>query len=143
MTLERLKKILTAYGANPSLWPADERSAAEAFVAASSEAKELVDCARELDIQLDAAPAPNPASTSFMDRIASIEAPKQAVVAPAARAGFSLSSLFGFNRVLPRAVGLASVCALGIVVGVSGAGRTTTHTQVVDASAYLITNPAL
>ena len=89
MTLERLKKILTAYGANPSLWPADDRAMAEAFVAASPIAKELVDCARELDIQLDAAPAPNPASASFMDRLANIEAPKQAVVEPAARAGFA------------------------------------------------------
>jgi len=143
MTLERMKEILAAYGADPALWPADERPMAEAFIAASTKARELADCARALDLQLAAAPTPSPASAAFMDRLASMEVPKHAVPKPAAGTRASLAQLFGFNSFLPRAVGLASICALGIVVGASGIGRTTPHTQVIDASAYLITNPAL
>lgn len=34
MTLERFRRIVEAYGADPGRWPADERGAAQAFAAA-------------------------------------------------------------------------------------------------------------
>lgn len=63
MEMSRFKRILDAYGADPRRWPAAEREAALAFLAASPEAAGLQRQAETLDLLLDAAPAlePSPA----------------------------------------------------------------------------------
>lgn len=61
MDLRRLQALLDAYGAEPARWPADERGAAQALLAAEPAARARLDQARRLDLALDrlpAAPAP-------------------------------------------------------------------------------------
>ncbi|MEN6541962.1 hypothetical protein [Parvibaculum sp.] len=69
MTLERLAEIAGAYGASPKLWPVDERHAAEALVAGSSDARALVAEAGDLDRLLAMAPAVEAPSTELLSRI--------------------------------------------------------------------------
>ena len=61
MTMDRLNTLLDAYGASPSRWPAEEREAAEAMIAASDAARAVFAAAAHLDAMLDQAPAPPPA----------------------------------------------------------------------------------
>lgn len=61
MTMDRLNTLLEAYGASPSRWPAEEREAAEAMIAASDEARAAFAEAAHLDSMLDQAPPPPPA----------------------------------------------------------------------------------
>ncbi|PKQ07552.1 MAG: hypothetical protein CVT72_02765 [Alphaproteobacteria bacterium HGW-Alphaproteobacteria-11] len=68
ITIERLKEIVDAWGASPSRWPEAERRAAEALLAASSEARGLVAEAQSLDALLDAAPVEAP-SAALMARL--------------------------------------------------------------------------
>jgi hypothetical protein len=96
MTYERLSRIVDAYGASPARWPADERLAAEAFLAASAEAQALVEDARTLDFLLDKAPVDAP-SDALVSRL--MAARPRAV--PAANAGRSRP---GFLRGLVDAV---------------------------------------
>jgi hypothetical protein len=60
MTLERLRTLIAAYGANPARWPLAERPAAEAFLARSPEARAALADAEPLDTLLDAVPALSP-----------------------------------------------------------------------------------
>jgi hypothetical protein len=57
MNLKRFKEIVEAYGADPARWPARERAAAEAFLASSSEARQLREAEARLDDVLDRATA--------------------------------------------------------------------------------------
>lgn len=100
MNAERLAEILEAYGADPKRWPADERAAAEALLAAGAGAEALAE-ARALDAALatDDAGAP---SELLMRRL---------------------------QRAAPRAVSwraaaaLAACAVLGLVLGYGGAMR--------------------
>ena len=60
MTLERLRTLIAAYGANPARWPLAERPAAEALMARSPEACAALADAEPLDTLLDAVPALSP-----------------------------------------------------------------------------------
>jgi hypothetical protein len=60
MTFERLAQLLDAYGAAPYRWPPEEREAALALLANSSEARAECDRAARLDAVLDRAPAEQP-----------------------------------------------------------------------------------
>jgi hypothetical protein len=60
MTLERLRALIAAYGANPARWPLAERPAAEALLARSPEARAALADAEPLDTLLDAVPALSP-----------------------------------------------------------------------------------
>lgn len=60
MDLERLERLLDAYGASPERWPVEERQAALALLDRSAEARARRDLAAQLDALLDAAPAPEP-----------------------------------------------------------------------------------
>ena len=84
MTLDRLREIVEAYGAAAHRWPVAEREAALALVTGNSDARALVDEALTLDLMLDAAPAPAPASTELVARIM---AARPRAVAVAAVAG--------------------------------------------------------
>ena len=56
MTLDRLKEIVGAYGADPARWPATERVAAQDLLERSAAARRLRDEAAALDRILDQAP---------------------------------------------------------------------------------------
>lgn len=62
MDMQRLEVLLDAYGADPARWPAAERAAALALLAADPAAQAWLEQARRLDRALDALPpAPAPA----------------------------------------------------------------------------------
>ncbi len=60
MTLQRLQQLLEAYGANPERWPLEERAAAVALLARSTEARAKQAEAARLDTLLDLAPVVQP-----------------------------------------------------------------------------------
>ena len=60
MTLNRLRTIVEAYGADPRRWPEAERGPAEALVAESTAARDLVARAGRLDAALAEAAADVP-----------------------------------------------------------------------------------
>ena len=60
MTLQRLQQLLDAYRANPEQWPWEERVAALALLAYSTEARAQRDAAAGLDALLDLAPVAQP-----------------------------------------------------------------------------------
>lgn len=124
MTLERLKTILDAYGAQPGRWPAEERAAAEALVARSAEARTALAEAEGLDGALaawqpevpEAALARLTATTAFP--------PPQAAPARAGRPRTDRNSGNWWGGRLqaalwPRAAAFAGMAMLGIAVGLS------------------------
>jgi hypothetical protein len=60
MTLERLRTLIAAYGADPARWPLAERPAAKTLLARSPEARAALADAEPLDTLLDAVPALSP-----------------------------------------------------------------------------------
>ena len=62
MTIERLRDILDAYGADPLHWPPNERITAQAFAARDPRAVALVAEAEALDRLLDMAPVQAPSA---------------------------------------------------------------------------------
>ncbi|MBI3784265.1 MAG: hypothetical protein HY270_12790 [Deltaproteobacteria bacterium] len=56
MSLERLRALLDAYGANPDRWPPQERAAALALLEQSPEAQRWRDASARIDALLDHAP---------------------------------------------------------------------------------------
>jgi hypothetical protein len=57
MSLDRLRALLEAYGADPDRWPPEERNAALALLAQTPEAQRWRDASARLDALLDQAPA--------------------------------------------------------------------------------------
>ncbi|MGB5949740.1 MAG: hypothetical protein WBG82_10510 [Parvibaculum sp.] len=132
MTIGRLTELLAAYGADPKRWPADERPAAEAMLAASADARALAERERELDLMLDAAPdAEVPAA--LIERLVAAR-PRPAVARPivarpgAARQRSVVGGERGFLAGFARAVwpygspalpagALAASIVLGIAFG--------------------------
>lgn len=107
MTLERLREILAAYGADQEHWPAAERDAALALLTASPEAREAARDAMALDDLL--ARYDNPAAGAFD--------PRRVVAATQSAAPAN------DNRVEIRwhnLAGLAAAAVVGFVVGWSG-----------------------
>jgi|CXWL01.1.fsa_nt_gi anti-sigma-K factor RskA len=60
ISLERLRELLDAYGAEPAHWPEHERSSAERLLASSETARQCLRAAVDLDRALDhwSVPAP-------------------------------------------------------------------------------------
>lgn len=128
MTMGRLTELLAAYGADPRRWPADERPAAEAMLAASADARALAERERELDLMLDAAPDAEVPAALIERLVAARPRPMAAGPMAAARqrpvAGGMRSFLAGFARAvwpygspaLPAGA-LAASIMLGIAFG--------------------------
>lgn len=68
MSLERLRALLDAYGANPDRWPPQERAAALALLEQSPEAQRWRDASARIDALLDHAPGFE-VSATLIDRI--------------------------------------------------------------------------
>ena len=130
MTLERLDSLLAAYGADEAGWPADERQAAHELIAASDEARRLLEEARELDALLNAAPVEEP-SAELVERLMAArprELPRELTGARRVSGGMRKKggSLRGFAAALwPYgssafpAGALAASLVLGIALGTS------------------------
>ncbi|MEQ8281618.1 MAG: hypothetical protein RIC04_02510 [Parvibaculum sp.] len=121
-SIERLKEIVDAWGASPSRWPEAERGAAEALLAASSEARGLVAEAQRLDALLDAAPVEAP-SAALMERLMAAR-PRPAANAPsrtvAERRGWwraLVDTVWPDGSPAVAAGTLAASIMLGVVVG--------------------------
>jgi hypothetical protein len=98
MTLERLARILEAYGADPARWPHAERDAARSLLDRSADARALRDAAAALDGLLDRAATAEP-SPALAGRILA-RAPRSKVVWLRAR--------------VVTAVGLAAAASLAL-----------------------------
>jgi hypothetical protein len=83
VALTRLSELLDAYGGAPERWPDEERDAALALLARSTEARALRDQAARLDALLDRLPAALP-SPGLEDRIVAA-ARREGPPAPPAR----------------------------------------------------------
>ena len=105
MTLERLRRLLDAYGARPGSWPEAEREAARELIARSPEARGLCEAAAALDALLEHAPAPEP-SPALARRIL-VTAPRPTVLPFPGWSGRS-------RRRLVAAVGLAAAATLAV-----------------------------
>lgn len=118
MTLDRFRRIVAAYGADPVRWPPEERALATAFMAQTAAAHDLLAEARDLDRALDdlVAEVPEPA----MARLAAATAfpPPQATSSRGDRWRPDLRAALGL-ALWPRAAALASMAVLGIVVGLA------------------------
>lgn len=121
MTIERLKALAEAYGADLRRWPASERPFAESLVATDPAARSALEEAASLDLLLDASPRPTP-SAALAARILA--------AAPKAReARAHLSRIFWF-----LGAGWAAAACAGVVAGV---GLTTHLTADEQADAIL------
>ena len=116
MTLNRLRTIVEAYGADPRRWPEAERGSAETLVAESAAARDLVARAGRLDAVLAEAVADVPdAALARLTAATAFPPPRQESRSPTGGGWLnSLASAFW-----PRATVLASMAALGIIVGLA------------------------
>lgn len=74
ITLDRLRVVLDAYGADPERWPAEERASAVALIDGSAEARALFEETARLDRALDRLPEPA-VSAALYHRVRRLEAP--------------------------------------------------------------------
>ena len=121
MTIERLKALAEAYGADLRRWPASERPFAESLATADPAARAVLAEAATLDALLDASPRPAP-SAALAARVLA--------AAPRAReARAHLGRIFWF-----LGAGWAAAACAGVVAGV---GLTTHLTADEQADAIL------
>jgi hypothetical protein len=134
MTMDRLKTLLDAYGASPARWPAEERAAAEAMIAASDEARAAFAEAARLDSLLDRA-APPPPADRLGWRLRGIGPKAEPTVS-------SLQPRRGWMGSLARAAAVALAVAGGVAIGFSlphdDAAVTVAANDFGDAQAYAI-----
>ena len=121
MTIERLKALADAYGADLRRWPASERPFAESLIATDPAARAALEEAAALDVLLDASPRPVPSA---------VLAARILAAAPKAReARAHLGRIFWF-----LGAGWAAAACAGVVAGV---GLTTHLTADEQADAIL------
>ncbi|WP_298722570.1 hypothetical protein [uncultured Ferrovibrio sp.] len=123
MNLDRFAILIEAYGTDPRRWPADERAAAQALLAASTEAQRLLREAEALDALLS---SPLPA----IEPSAALRARIMAQIAPSAPAvpgwrmqiAEAFALLFPSGRMVPQFATLGLALAIGIGAGVANIG---------------------
>jgi len=129
MTVDRVRALLAAYGADPERWPAAERAAAERLLADDPAlASEFAD-ARAFDSLLDALPAPAP-SPALRVRLKDIP--------DRARLGWTapLAWLWPFGTPWRPAAGLVAAALLGVIVGIATPETTTAASDVATTFTY-------
>jgi hypothetical protein len=109
ITLDRLKILLDAYGADPGRWPDGQREAARELLTRSPEARAYVQQASVLDTLLDTAPLTAPPGLDAAALAARIMRMPGRVAATAAAWRFS----FGW----PNFATLAAAAVFGLVIG--------------------------
>lgn len=128
MDLQRLEALLDAYGADPARWPAAERAAALALLAADTAAQARLEQARQLDRALDRLPpAPAPAG----DLAARIRAAARQQGAPVAPALVPIPA--NGNRAPWRfTMALAASAVIGLWLGFATSPFTASDTATID-----------
>ncbi len=122
MSIDRLKTVTEAYGADQRHWPEADRNAARATLAGEAEvSRALLFDAAQTDAALDASPRPT-VSTALRDR----------VLASALAAGLTPRQA---RKVWDRlvvwfAAGWAAAACAGVVAGVNLTGHLTADDQV-------------
>lgn len=128
MTPERFTALVSAYGADARRWPADERVAAQAFLASEPEAARAILAESDaVDVLLHAAPTPQ-VSMALRDR----------VIASAADAGLRARKhgrLWLDRLALVLGAGWAAAACAGVAAGVIMTGHLTADAQA-DAVLY-------
>jgi hypothetical protein len=114
MTMEEFRSLLDAWGADAARWPGDRRAGAEALLARSAEARDLLAREAAFDALLAGAPAAAPGD-ALMNSILAI--PATARQEKRGRRGFAFGSLFPFTPAFPRFAGLAAAAMLGFYIG--------------------------
>ena len=121
MTLDRVRTLLDAYGADPARWPAAERAAALELLARSPDARAHRVAAARLDDALDAGPGVE-TSTAIVARVMR-GAPRPrgirverfvAIAAPLAVAAGLVLWLVRAPAPLPRSLSASEIAALGV-----------------------------
>ncbi|WP_300297259.1 hypothetical protein [Ferrovibrio sp.] len=124
MNLDRFTDLLDIYGADPQLWPARERAAADALLAVSPDARELQHAALRFDNHLlnAALPELEPSDALRARIFAQMAAmPAASAAAPGWRIQITeaLSLLFPAGRAMPQLAALALALFIGIGAGLS------------------------
>jgi hypothetical protein len=119
MTLDRLRLLIDAYGADPARWPEPERAGAATLLAASDEARALVAEAAALDRLLARYDNPAEGAINQLRLVAAITSQPQGAAAPAG----GLPRPANQNQITlgwPNFAALAAAAIVGFVVGWSG-----------------------
>ena len=109
MTMEEFRSLLGAWGADSARWPSDRRPAAEALLARSGDARQMLADEAAFDTLLETAPAQAPTAALVGSIMAIPAANRQERKAGRWR--------FGFAPALPRFAGLAAAALLGFYIG--------------------------
>lgn len=116
MSLDRLKILLDAYGADPRRWPAAERAAAQALLGSSADARTAAHEAGRLDALLDRAPvrADAAADPALLAAIIAKTVPAAASRRPARSWTEAFAARFAF---WPNFAALAAAGVVGFLIG--------------------------
>ena len=139
MTLDRVRTLLDAYGADPARWPAAERAAALELLARSPDARACRVAAARLDDALDAVPGVE-TSTAIVARVMrGAPGPRGirverfvAIAAPLAVAAGLVLWLVRAPAPLPRSLSASEIAALGVYDTPTDALFAAVDTDVVD-----------
>ncbi len=130
MTPDRIFELIAAYGADPSIWPSEQRVAAQALM---SEAPDIYEAAlieaRALDEMFSSQPIPE-FPTDLADRILA-SAPQSSGEQTGFFSGLK-AAIFPQGARWPAGAALASL-AMGLVGGYSYASTGTVYDEVDDA----------
>lgn len=118
MTLDRLRQLAAAYGADPRRWPENERDGARVFIAGSSAARDVLAEAGQLDAILAMAPAEVPEAAVARLTAATAFPPPRRSPSPIMVSGNVWLGWLA-SAVWPRATVLAGMMALGIMTGLA------------------------
>lgn len=129
MTRDRVRTLLSAYGADARRWPVAERSAAERLLADDPVLTAEFAEAQAFDNLLDAVPIPSPSPAL---RVALKAIPDRARTGWAA----SLAWLWPFGAPWHPAAGLVAAGLLGVFIGIATPEPTTADTGVTIAFLY-------
>lgn len=145
ISLERLKAILEAYGADSARWPVAEREAALALVRDEPNARALLGQAQALDQALSALNRPEPAVSAFLKRLATIPHAKATATAVRARPAWAgtFAAALGIRTLVPQGVALAAAGMIGVWLGLNANVPIGTAAVEVDTTTYFAFNPDL
>lgn len=123
MNLDRFTILIEAYGTDPRRWPADERAAAQALLAASTEAQRLLRDADPLDVLLSSPPPAIDPSPALRARIMAQIVARPITIPPwRMQVAEALALLFPTGRMIPQLAALGLALAIGIGAGIANIG---------------------
>ena len=123
MNLERFTILIDAYGSDPRRWPAAERQAAQALLAASAEAQQLMREAASFDALLSAPPPAIEPSAALKARVLAQVAPRpMAATTWRGQIAEAFAVLFPAGRAMPQFAALGLALAIGIGAGLANVG---------------------